>query len=57
MEKKANNEDMEEFKKKYDIQDTDIVLRIMTLKLKLANERNVNMSNEELFSFLDNVMN
>lgn len=57
MEKKANNEDMEEFKKKYDIQDSDIILRIMTFKSKLANERNVNMSNEELFSFLDNVMN
>ena len=58
MKNKVNRENiLEEYKKKYDIQDTDIVLRIWNIKSKLVNEKNVNMSNEELFSFLDNAMN
>ena len=56
MKNKINNEIIEELKK-YGIQDTDIVLRVISIKSKLENEINVNMSNEELFSFLGKAMN
>ena len=56
MKNKINNEIIEELKK-YGIQDTDIVLRVISIKSKLENEINVNMSNEELFSFLSKAMN
>lgn len=48
---------IEEFKKTYNIQDTDIVFRLLKIKAKLANERNINMNNDELFDFLNYAMN
>ena len=48
---------IEEFQKIYNIQDTNIVLRLLNIKAKLANERNVNMNNDELFDFLNYAMN
>ena len=48
---------IEEFKKTYNIQDTDIIFRLLKIKAKLAHERNADISNEELFDFLNNAMN
>jgi len=52
-----NIQAIEEFKKIYGIQDTDVVLRLLGIKSKLASEKNANMSDQELFNFLDNAMN
>ena len=41
----------------YNIQDTDIVFRLLKIKTKLANERNIDMNNDELFDFLNYAMN
>lgn len=54
---KNNLQVIEEFKKLYGIQDTNTVLRLFNIKSKLASEKNVTMSDDELLRFLDNAMN
>ena len=46
-----------EIKKIYNVEDIDVALRLIDIRSKLAKERNIDMSIEELFSFLNNAMN
>ena len=52
-----NNKELEEFRKLYNIQDTNVILRLLDIKSILARERNIDMGFEDLLSFLDNAMN
>lgn len=48
---------LEEFKKIYGIDNTYVVLRLLIIKTKLQNEKNVIMSNDELINFITEAMN
>lgn len=48
---------IEEVKLKYDLQDDDIVLRLLSLKSAIKTTRQKSMSFDELLAFLENAMN
>lgn len=52
-----NNIILEEFRKLYNIQDKNVLLRLLGIKSKLARERNIDMGVEDLILFLSNAMN
>ncbi len=52
-----NNIILEEFRKLYDIQDKNVLLRLLGIKSKLARERNIDMGVDDLILFLSNAMN
>ena len=52
-----NNIILEEFRKLYNIQDKNVLLRLLGIKSKLARERNIDMGVDDLILFLSNAMN
>ena len=55
--KKKENITIEEIKLKYDLQDDDVVLRLLTLKSAIKTERQKSINYNELLSFLKSSMN
>ncbi len=55
--KKKENLTIEEIKLKYDLQDDDVVLRLLTLKSAIKTERQKSINYNELLSFLKSSMN
>ena len=56
MENNENNKELEEFRK-FNIRDTKVLSRLLSIRSKLVCERNIDMGAEELLSFLASAMN
>lgn len=56
MENNENNKELEEFRK-FNIRDTKVLSRLLSIRAKLVCERNIDMGAEELLSFLTSAMN
>lgn len=48
---------LENIKLKYDIQDDEIILRLRAIKFAIKDKKQKDMSNDELISFLNSIMN
>ena len=55
--KDNNNLTIEHIKTKYNIQDNDIVLRLILLKQKIESKKQGNINYDELLTFLQGSMN
>ena len=49
--------DVEELMQKYDIKDDEVILRILELKKVIKDKKQKDMSNDEIITFLESVMN